>query len=138
VSDTPSKALIWVSYFDPTSGHCLQARTLMESEIEAYAPSGAVHALGRYTYDDHHWSEGEVKDRPAGRVIPETVTMPHVIDLSGLPPGTAVTIINEAREELHLLDPTENVELPDPGIYYLRIEPSWPHKPSYGRIEVTA
>lgn len=78
---------------------------------------------------------GDIGPRPAmtllgGGSLPLTVPLDH------LPPGTTVTLCNEAGDELVLTDLSEPVTLPDAGTYIAKATAPFPWLPLNTTIEV--
>ncbi len=61
---------------------------------------------------------------------------PHHLDLSEIPPGSDVTIENEAGDAVSVADLAAGVTLADPGRYRVRVDPPFPAIPLDQTIEV--
>lgn len=125
-----------VCYFDAVTGEWRGSANAPQNDIIANTPAGCLIVPGYLMGNTHYCFHGEILPRPAPVSISATGTTPHLIDLSGFPAGTTVTLRNEDDEVMVLTEMTAPVVLKDAGLYRFSAAPPFPHHPVALEIEV--
>ncbi len=126
--------------FDPTTGQIGKFRSVPIRDWVANVPEGQSAIPASRPVDPF----GQMVDPSTLRVVPRPalpdfstpMTAPARLDLDGLPPGSVVTVSNEAGEFIEITDLRDAVTGMDAGRYRVRIEPPFPFRILNQVIEV--
>ena len=94
--------------------------------------------FGSYSDVEFWVDQGRIAPRPRIKPLPTSGQAPFSLDLSGLPAGAVLTVINEAGEVVEVTDFTEPLECTDPGKYTLAIKAPFPYFDVSGALELSA
>lgn len=91
-------------------------------------------------YDDaEYWvDQGRVAPRPRIAPLPKFGQAPFALDLSALPAGAVLSVINEAGEVVEIADFAEALVFTDPGEYALAIKAPFPYFNLAGPLVLSA